>query len=202
VEKNKGFLIVCSLMLMVVNIESFAQTDSLETIEAELDSEFLLEFSQSAEIKSEDLKITFVGVTSDSRCPADLTCALAGQADIEIKVQKGDNESTIILQISGDTIPEESFLNLYTIQALDLSPYPDSTKTINPDEYMTTVRISEYEESSNEPVLPPLKQVKLGQEPSCKEFLVLIKKYNGSPACVKQETAEELMLRGWAQNEI
>ncbi len=47
---------------------------------------------------------------------------------------------------------------------------------------------------------PPLKQVAQGIAPHqviCKEGLQLIIKYNGSPACVKPETAEKLAQRGW-----
>ena len=50
----------------------------------------------------------------------------------------------------------------------------------------------------------PLKQFKSGiliDEILCKEHLVLIQKYNGSPACVTPETREELIERGWAKND-
>jgi hypothetical protein len=87
---------------------------------------------------------------------------------------------------------------MYLIQLIELAPYPYSTKVIQPDEYTATLKISKYEELQEEQIiLPPLKQVKLGQEPSCKENLVLITKYNGAPACVKPETREKLIERGW-----
>jgi len=49
-------------------------------------------------------------------------------------------------------------------------------------------------------LLPPLKQIKLGIDPSdvkCKEGLQLIMKNNGSSACVRMETAIKLEERGW-----
>ena len=49
-------------------------------------------------------------------------------------------------------------------------------------------------------VLSPLKQVAQGIDPvevTCNLELVLIIKHNGSPACVKPETAEKLEERGW-----
>jgi len=48
---------------------------------------------------------------------------------------------------------------------------------------------------------PPLKQITLGvsiDEIQCKEHLVLLKKYDGTPACVKPATIERLIERGWA----
>jgi hypothetical protein len=47
----------------------------------------------------------------------------------------------------------------------------------------------------------PLKQINLGKtidEIKCKENLVLIQKFDGSPACVMYQTGEELVKRGWA----
>ena len=53
----------------------------------------------------------------------------------------------------------------------------------------------------NLPPISPLKQIKLGISHSkitCNEGLELIFKPNDSPACVKPETAEKLIERGWA----
>ena len=192
-----GFL---SITLVSLEQESFAQSSAPISIEANLDSEFALQVNQSAEIKSEDMKITFLNITSDSRCPSDVTCIWQGQAGIELDVQKGEVESTVSLSIGGDSSPEESIFNSYLIQLVDLSPYPISTKNIQPEDYTATIKITKYEELQNEEIsiLPPLKQVKLGVERLCKPELVFVTKYDGSPACVKPETREKLIERGWA----
>jgi len=191
-----GFL---SITLVSLEQESFAQSSAPISIEANLDSEFALQVNQSAEIKSEDMKITFLNITSDSRCPSDVTCIWQGQAGIELDVQKGEVESTVSLSIGGDSSPEESIFNSYLIQLVDLSPYPISTKNIQPEDYTATIKVTKYEELQNEEtsILPPLKQVKLGIEISCKPEIVLITKYDGSPACVKPESREKLIERGW-----
>src|SRR3989337_659694 len=158
-----GFL---AITLASLGQGSFAQSSAPMSIEANLDSEFLLQVNQSAEIKSEELKITFLNVTSDSRCPSDVTCIWQGQAGIELDVQKGDESSTVSLAIGGDSSPEESIFNSYLIQLVYLSPYPISTKNIQPEDYTVTIKITKYEELQNEEtsILPPLKQVKLGEE--------------------------------------
>jgi uncharacterized Zn finger protein len=182
--------------------ESFAQSLEPTSIQANLDSEFMLQFNQSAEIKSEDITVTFLNVTTDSRCPSDVTCIWQGQAGIQINVQKGKEDSSVNLSIGGDSSPEESIFDMYLIQLIDLSPYPISTKNIQSEEYAATIKISKYEELQNEETfLPPLKQVKLGIEISCKPELVLITKYDDSPACVKPQTREKLIERGWALEE-
>ncbi|MEX0854712.1 MAG: hypothetical protein WD018_02980 [Nitrosopumilaceae archaeon] len=197
-------MLIGFLAITLVNLgqESFAQSSAPINIEANLDSEFVLQVNQSAEIKSEDIIITFLNVTSDSRCPSDVTCIWQGQAGIELDVQKGKLESTVSLSIGGDSSPEESIFNSYLIQLVDISPYPISTKNIQSEDYTATIKITKYEELQEETtVLPPLKQVKLGVEISCKPDLVLITKYDDSPACVQPETREKLIERGWALEE-
>ncbi len=51
---------------------------------------------------------------------------------------------------------------------------------------------------------PPLKQVKSGVAPdriSCKDNLVLIQRHDESPACVRPETKQKLIERGWTVKE-
>ncbi len=52
---------------------------------------------------------------------------------------------------------------------------------------------------------PPLKQLKYGIDPReilCNDELILIQKYDGSPACVKPETKTKLIERGWTATSI
>src|SRR3989304_9976123 len=84
------FLIVFGFLAITIaslEQESFAQSSEPMIIEANLDSEFALQVNQSAEIKSEDMKITFLNVTSDSRCPSDVAYIRTGPAGIELDVQ-------------------------------------------------------------------------------------------------------------------
>jgi hypothetical protein len=50
--------------------------------------------------------------------------------------------------------------------------------------------------------MSPLKQIQLGiplNEIQCKENLVLIQKYDDSPACVTPETKIQLVEHGWTK---
>lgn len=61
-----------------------------------------------------------------------------------------------------------------------------------------------YTITNHTPEVPPLKQFKSGiniDEIKCKEDLILItKSYDGTPACVKPETKQKLIERGWTQD--
>lgn len=65
--------------------------ESLE-IEAQLDQEFQLSVRQVALIESESLSITFLDVLEDSRCPSDVVCIWAGNAEVELEVSFREEE--------------------------------------------------------------------------------------------------------------
>ncbi len=203
--KTQIFLILIGFLVITIGgleQESFAKSSDPMSVDANIGSEFMLQFNQSAEIKSENMKITFLNVTSDSRCPTDVTCVWQGKAEIDVNLQKEDQDVTVSLPIGGDSKQDVTVFNQYLIQLVDLSPYPVSTKNIQTDEYAAKINITKYVQLHDGVTsvtgLPPLKQAKLGHEPSCKTGLVSVTKYNGDPACVKPQTREKLIERGWA----
>lgn len=58
---------------------------------ASLNAPFQLKFGEVAAIESEELKIKFLNVTEDSRCPSNVECFWRGAATIEIEAFKEDN---------------------------------------------------------------------------------------------------------------
>lgn len=57
-------------------------------VNAKLNVPFQLKINQIATIKSENLKIKFLNVTSDSRCPADVNCIWQGEVTIVVNIVK------------------------------------------------------------------------------------------------------------------
>lgn len=73
-----------------------------------------------------------------------------------------------------------------------------------PNKYFSTTSSKEFQViepiMGDFTILSPLKQFKMGiptGDIQCKENLVLIQKYDGSPACVKSITVDKLHERGW-----
>jgi hypothetical protein len=65
--------------------------------------------------------------------------------------------------------------------------------------------LPEIRKISQNYILTPLVQLEFGANPNeikCKENLVLIQKYDGTPACVTPETKEKLIERGWVKTTI
>jgi hypothetical protein len=83
--------------------------------------------------------VQFVAVSGDSRCPADATCIQGGDAVVKLQVTSAGDTRDVELH-TGHMQPVASG-NL-TFELLQLLPYPFSSRTIRPDEYRATMRVS------------------------------------------------------------
>ena len=106
---------------------------------APVDAEFTLAPGEARRIEGEVLTIKFVGVSGDSRCPADAICVLGGSATVAIAVASGLSNQSYDLR-TGDMQPvvHEGL----TIALVQLMPYPFSARTIAPSEYRATLKVT------------------------------------------------------------
>ena len=107
-----------------------------------LGESFTLKVGQSATIASEDLKLQFDTVVSDSRCPSDVVCIQAGEAKIRLIATQNGAHTTLNLIEQGLT----SGLNVvnyktYTIE-FKLSPYPVSTRMLGASDYRLELTVT------------------------------------------------------------
>ncbi len=181
--------------------KSFPIEKRIGSIQA-LDAPFELKSQQYVEIPAENLTITFLKVVEDSRCPSDVTCVWAGKADLIFDILKNQSKEITLSTYTNNTL---NVFDKYKIQLIDVKPYPTSTKTIKPEDYVAILKITKDDKIPNmehpvTTILSPLKQFKSGipiDKIQCKESLILVTKYDNSPACVKSETKTKLIERNW-----
>ncbi|WKT57842.1 hypothetical protein QVH35_11185 [Candidatus Nitrosotenuis chungbukensis] len=156
-------------------------------------SEFVLKLNQDV-VVTDDIMMRFSNVTSDSRCPSDVTCIWQGEIRIQVDVKKENTAFESIVLGTDDVIP---VFGKYFIRLLKVEPYPQSTHQIQQDEYVATLAITKINK-----ILSPLQQFKSGvsiDKIQCKESLQLvIRASDDSPACVTPATKAKLIERGWA----
>jgi hypothetical protein len=86
------------------------------------------------------LRIRFVGVTSDSRCPADAICITAGDAVVQIDIVSSRAGSRRYELHTADARPViHGDVSIHLVQ---LAPYPFSAMPIDPSEYRATLRVA------------------------------------------------------------
>jgi hypothetical protein len=104
---------------------------------APVNTEFTLAPGEARRIDGEFVTVRFIGVSGDSRCPADAICVLGGSATVEIAVASGLSNRSYDLR-TGDMQPVVH--DGLTIALMQLMPYPFSARTIAPDEYRATLK--------------------------------------------------------------
>lgn len=86
-----------------------------------------------------ELSITFDGVSEDSRCPADVQCVWAGNGAIRLTLTGGGESEVVIL--NSNLNPRQASFGPYTVGFRNLTPYPVSGASFEPEEYAAHIAI-------------------------------------------------------------
>ena len=122
-------------IIMLLGIGGIAAAQTTDTI--------TLKPGQQKTTARAHLKIKFLNVVEDSRCPTDVNCIWAGNAKIKIRVTGlGSGPKTFELNTSMG--PKGDQFDGWAINLESLTPAPKSGKTIRPKDYrarFTIVRL-------------------------------------------------------------
>jgi len=80
-----------------------------------------------------DLRLTFRSVEGDSRCPIDVVCVWAGDAEIALKIEQGSQAAVAALHTTLE--PKKSEWNGYTISLVSIAPSRSSATPLDPKDY-------------------------------------------------------------------
>jgi hypothetical protein len=113
----------------------------------------VLDFGRRTPVAGTDLALTLIGVSEDSRCPSDVVCIWAGRA-VVVLLAELDGHGLWELRLStdggstdggtpegdADVTPETA--GGYTVELLQLEPYPVSPGQIPKGEYAARVLVT------------------------------------------------------------
>jgi hypothetical protein len=111
--------------------------ESLTGPDVPIDQEFVLAPGESSVV--EDISVRLDAVPSDSRCPVDVTCVSAGDAQVRVAVASTSATREYDLHTM-DMKP--AVHDAYTIHLVKVAPDRVSTDTIEPDEYRVTLKVT------------------------------------------------------------
>lgn len=104
-----------------------------------IDQRFTLAPGEVASIASTDVRLQFLRVTGDSRCPADAVCIQGGDAIVEVRAS-GQGAATTLELHTGDGSRASAPYGGLRIELVELQPYPFSSRTIAEGDYRATLR--------------------------------------------------------------
>ena len=138
---NKSFIFGFISIISLIFITGCIQPDSI--VNVKLDVPFQLKIGQVGFLKSEQIKIFFLNVTEDSRCPSDVDCIWSGQVTVVVNIFKNFQSlgmlNLTILGSDGLAIKE---FDIYSIKLIKVEPYPISNQTIELSDYIASFIVS------------------------------------------------------------
>lgn len=87
------------------------------------------------------IAVTFHSVTQDSRCPADVVCVWAGDAELLFSVAVGRGMA-VPFTLHTTLAPRDTTIGPYRLHLTRVEPYPRSNVRIDPSQYRATLRVA------------------------------------------------------------
>jgi hypothetical protein len=106
-----------------------------------LNQQFTLRRGETASIDGTSVRLEFVEVTGESRCPVDVQCVRAGDAIVHVRALDGAAVADYELR-AGDSSRSAASHRQLRIELVQLDPYPVSTRTIGQDDYRATLKVT------------------------------------------------------------
>ncbi|MEM7819315.1 MAG: hypothetical protein QXD48_00620 [Candidatus Aenigmatarchaeota archaeon] len=141
--QQKYYLIISLLAVILIN-GCIKQIQQEETIITSLNNSFKLKIDQVAIIEGESIKIKFLNITEDSRCPSDVVCVWEGQTTVIVNIMKDNKNLGIFTLTSRSGHPDLAIKNFdrYSIRLIKVEPYPKTTQKIETSHYVITLNVS------------------------------------------------------------
>jgi hypothetical protein len=102
--------------------------------------DFELEPGKPVQLSGTGVRVTLLEVVNDSRCPVDVVCVTAGDAEVRLSVVGEGEDRTVSLHVMQE--PRSITVGAVRLELTGLAPSPRSTVTIPPAEYRARIRWS------------------------------------------------------------
>ena len=107
----------------------------------DLNERFTLSVGDTATVDAPRVRLEFVEVSGDSRCPADALCIQGGDAVVRLRATAGASAETLELH-TGDAARAFGQLQGLRVELKELQPYPFSSRTIAQGDYKATLTVT------------------------------------------------------------
>ena len=89
-----------------------------------------------------NISIKLDSILNDSRCPTSVDCIWAENAEVKYIFTQNDIENIIVLNTLGESnFKSDTIINGYTIELINLHPYPEEPGEIGQGNYYSDVQI-------------------------------------------------------------
>src|SRR5205807_2471472 len=123
-----SIIVISCISLVIILPHAFA--DTKESSPSINETQIQLKVNQTME--SDNIKVKFLNVIEDSRCPAGVTCIWEGQVKITVNIIKNDQSLSNFVLTSRAEQQDMAIQTFdgHSIQVVRVDPYPTSGKKI------------------------------------------------------------------------
>ena len=107
---------------------------------AQAQNQMQLRVGQQKSVANGKVRVRFISVTEDSRCPADVDCVWAGNAKVKVQVWVRGGE-TKVFELSTNTREKGGQADAYRVELVSLTPARHSKRKIRQNDYRATFSI-------------------------------------------------------------
>lgn len=139
---------LAAVVLTELLLPGYASARDLESVSADqasvrIGQEFAIKVGQELKLEDADLQVKFVAVSQDSRCPANVNCIWAGQADVVLNVKHNNCTSALTLSLPKNTqASDEGKVGGFRLRLVKLDPYPRTEQKISPNDYRASLIVT------------------------------------------------------------
>jgi hypothetical protein len=130
---NLRFLVFAALAVAMSACRASAPT-------APVGGDFTLGVGEHVSIARTPLILTFTRLVGDSRCPPDVTCVWAGNAELELDARINDQHT--VVRLNTNVGPREAIAGDYRITLVEFTPPPASNVNVAETHYRATLVVS------------------------------------------------------------
>jgi hypothetical protein len=127
---EEGIMKLFILSIFVLFLFGSFSTVSAKQIQVQINSE----------TRINGLRITFIDMLEDSRCPSDTQCIWAGNAKIKIGISNAGRLAKQF-ELNSSLKPQSVIFSGYEIKLIKLTPVPRSNIRIRKDGYIATLSV-------------------------------------------------------------
>ena len=126
------------MKLLIASLLVLVGFGSFSAVSAKQGQEVSVKINTEAKANG-GLRVRFVELVEDSRCPVVTNCVWAGNATIQVRVTRNGRSKVLTLNSNAD--PREVSFAGYSFKLTGLTPEPRSNIRINRNGYVATIEV-------------------------------------------------------------
>ncbi|HSB10605.1 MAG TPA: hypothetical protein VLM38_14040 [Blastocatellia bacterium] len=134
-------------LLAILTIGVVPQVGSAKGVR--LREEFTMRIGQRVKVSGTHLRIDFVDVLDDTRCPSDVQCISAGNAalNLELRWKSRPPNSVLVNTTSG---PAQAEIRRFVVKLVRLVPNPVAGQSIDKADYLAALLVTEDDDPDHQ----------------------------------------------------